>query len=242
MTGEPSPRERPDPMHVWPIPRPYACPKCNKTHDRCLGHWRLQPAKPCQGWPRNGADVCRMHGGGASQVKAAAAKRIERAAIVQAARTFGLTRDGVSEEQALREELSRTLGHIAWLTVVVADLEAEDVFWGRTAEETGRESGSGTGQRGGDTSRDHATIRREARLNVAVQYLMEERKHLKSLAVEMVRLGLQEREVRIEEQQGHIWAAVMRAVLGDEALGLSPAQLERAPEIVSRHLRALGAP
>jgi hypothetical protein len=58
----------------------------------------------------------------------------------------------------------------------------------------------------------------------------------------MVRLGLQEREVRIEEQQGHIWAAVMRAVLGDEALGLSPAQLERAPEIVSRHLRALGAP
>jgi hypothetical protein len=125
-----------------------------------------------------------MHGGGASQVKAAAAKRIEQAAIVQAARTFGLTRDGVSEEQALREELSRTLGHIAWLTVVVADLQAEDVFWGRTAEETGRESGSGGG---GDTSKDHATIRREARLNVAVAYLMEERKHLKSLAVEMVR-------------------------------------------------------
>jgi len=180
-----------------------------------------------------------MHGGGASRVKAKAAERVRQAEIVEAARTFGLTRDGVSEEQALREELSRTLGNIAWLTVVVADLEAEDVFWGRTAEETGRESGSGTG---GDTSRDHATIRREARLNVAVAYLMEERKHLKSLAVEMVRLGLQEREVRIEEQQGHLWASVMRAVLGDEALGLSPAQLEIAPGIVSRHLRALGTP
>jgi hypothetical protein len=179
-----------------------------------------------------------MHGGGASQVKAAAAKRIEQAAIVQAARTFGLIRDGVSEEQALREELSRTLGNIAWLTLVVADLEAEDVFWNRTIEETGRESGSGTG---GDMTRDHATIRREAKLNVVVAYLMEERKHLKSLAVEMVRLGLQEREVRIEEQQGHMWASVMRAVLGDETLGLSSAQLEKAPEIVSRHLRALGA-
>jgi hypothetical protein len=149
-----------------------------------------------------------------------------------------VARDGVSEEQALREELSRTLGHIEWLKFVVNDLEAEDVFWGRTAEETGRESGSSGG---GDTSRDHATIRRESRLNVAVQYLLEERKHLKSLAVEMVKLGLQEREVRIEEQQGHLWASIMRAVLGDEALGLSPAQLEKAPDVVSRHLRLLGA-
>ena len=180
-----------------------------------------------------------MHGASSPQAIAKATERIEQAAIIQAARTFSLSRDGVSEEQALREELSRTLGHIAWLEFVVADLEAEDVFWGRTAEETGRESGSGSG---GDTSRDHATIRREARLNIAVAYLMEERKHLRNLAVEMVKLGLQEREVRLEEQQGHLWASVMRAVLGDEALGLSPGQLEKAPEIVSRHLRALGAP
>jgi hypothetical protein len=180
-----------------------------------------------------------MHGGGASQVKTAATERVEQAAIVQAARTFGVARNGVSEEQALREELGRTLGNIAWLEVVVADLEAEDVFWGRTSEETGRESGSGSG---GDTSRDHATIRREARLNVAVAYLMEERKHLKSLAVDMVKLGLQEREVRLSEQVGHMFASAMLDVLGDEVFGLSPAQRERAPEIVSKHLRAPGAP
>ncbi|MGD0287463.1 MAG: hypothetical protein ABSC31_13995 [Acidimicrobiales bacterium] len=208
-------------------------------HDRCLGHRRKHPDEPCRAWPNNGSDVCRIHGASSPQAIAKATQRIEQAAIVQAARTFGVTREGVSEEQALREELSRTLGHIEWLKFVVADLEAEDVFWGRTAEETGRESGSGSG---GDTARDHATIRREARLNIAVAYLMEERKHLRSLAVEMVKLGLQEREVRLEEQQGHLWASVMRAVLGDEALGLSPAQLEKAPEIVSRHLRALGAP
>ena len=212
-----------------------------KTHTRCLGHHLKHPDQPCGQQPRNGSDVCRIHGVSVPQAIAKATERIEQAAI-QAARTFCLTRDGVSEEQALREELSRTLGHIAWLTVVVANLGAEDVFWGRTAEETGRESGSGTGQRGGDTSRDHATIRREARLNVAVAYLMEERKHLKSLAVEMVKLGLQEREVRLSEQVGHMFASAMLDVLGDEAFGLSPAQRERAPEIVSKHLRALGAP
>jgi hypothetical protein len=227
-------------MSFQPTPRPYECSKCGKMHDRCLGHRRKHPDEPCRAWPNNGADVCRIHGASSPQAIAKATERIEQAAIIHAARTFGVARDGVSEEQALREELSRTLGHIEWLKVVVADLEAADVFWGLTAEQTGRESGSSLGQREGDTSRDHATIRREAKPNVAVQYLLEERKHLKSLAVEMVKLGLQEREVRLEEQQGHMWASVMRAVLGDEALGLSPAQLEQAPAIVSKHLRALG--
>ena len=91
-------------------------------------------------------------------------------------------------------------------------------------------------------TRDHATIRREARLNVAVAYLMEERKHLKSLAVDMVKLGLQEREVHLSEQVGHMFASAMLDVLGDEAFELSPVQRERAPEIVSSYLRALGAP
>lgn len=70
---------------------------------------------------------------------------------------------------------------------------------------------------------------------------MEGRKHLKSLAIEMVRFGLREREVCLCEQQGHLWASIMRAVLGNQALGLTPAQLEKAPEIVGRHRRLVGA-
>ena len=228
-------------MSFQPTPRPYECPKCGKTHERCLGHRRKHPDEPRRAWPNNGSDVCRIHGASAPQAIAKAAERVAQAAIIQAARTFGLVRDGVSEEQALREELSRSLGHVAWLDFVVADLEAADVLWGRTAEETGRKKGSGTGQRGGDTTKYHATIRREARLNVAVQSLMEGRKLLKSLAIEMVRLGLREREVCLSEQQGHLQASIMRAVSGDQALGLTPAQLEKAPEIVSRHRRLVGA-
>jgi hypothetical protein len=224
-------------MSFQPAPRPYACPKCNKSHDGCLGHRRKRPGEPCRAWPNSGSDVCRIHGASAPQAIAKATERTEQAAIIQAALTFALMRKGVSEEQALREELSRTLGHVAW-PEVVADLEAANVLWGRTAEETGRKSGSGTG---GDTTRDHATIRRRARLNVAVQSLMEGRKLLKSLAIEIVRLGLREREVRLSYQQGHLRASIMRAVLGNQALGLAPAQLEKAPEIVSRHPRLVGA-
>ena len=69
---------------------------------------------------------------------------------------------------------------------------------------------------------------------------MTERKHLVVVAGKMIELGLQEREVHLAEQQGRLWASIMRAVLGDQALGLSPAQIEKAPEIVSKHLRLLG--
>jgi hypothetical protein len=41
-----------------------------------------------------------MHGASAPQAIAKATERIEQAAIIQAARTFGLVRDDVSEEQA----------------------------------------------------------------------------------------------------------------------------------------------
>ena len=52
--------------------------------------------------------------------------------------------------------------------------------------------------------------------------------------------GLAEREVQIAEQQGRLVASIVRAILGDEVLALSPAQLERASEVVSRHFRLVG--
>jgi hypothetical protein len=226
-------------MSANPTPRPHKCPACDQDHLRCLAH-RKSDGQPCREHPIDGLDVCYHHGGATKNARAAATERVARAEIVQVARTLGLARDGVSEAQAMREELSRTLAHIEWLEVVVTDLGAEEVFWARTMEETGRESGSVTGQSEGGTTRDHAKVRREARLNVAVQYLMTERKHLVVVAGKMIELGLQEREVHLAEQQGRLWASIMRAVLGDQALGLSPAQIEKAPEIVSKHLRLLG--
>jgi hypothetical protein len=154
-----------------------------------LAH-RKSDGQPCREHPIDGLDVCYHHGGATKNARAAATERVARAEIVQVARTLGLARDGVSEAQAMREELSRTLAHIEWLEVVVTDLGAEEVFWARTMEETGRESGSVTGQSEGGTTRDHAKVRREARLNVAVQYLMTERKHLVVVAGKMIELGI----------------------------------------------------
>ncbi|QIY67932.1 hypothetical protein HEP84_25795 [Streptomyces sp. RLB1-33] len=56
---------------------------------------------------------------------------------------------------------------------------------------------------------------------------------------EMVKLGLEERQVQLAEAHGALVAQVIRAVLAD--LQLTPEQQARVPEVVPRHLRAIAS-
>ena len=201
----------------------------------CLAH-RKSDGKPCGGQPRNGSDVCRMHGGGASQVKTAAAERVRQAEIVEAARVYGVPRE-VEAAVGIREEIWRTAGAIRWLGEIVAGLDQQDIVFGTTRLE--RSTGTGTGQRGGDT--ESTTAVREAKVNPWVELLFRERKHYADICAKAVSLGLAEREMELAELQGRMCAAIVRAVLVDKVLALTKEQLERAPEVVSRHFRMVGS-
>ncbi len=67
----------------------------------------------------------------------------------------------------------------------------------------------------------------------------EERDRCANFATKAVAAGLAERTVRIAEKQGAMLAQVIRAVLGDDELGLTPEQQGRSDAIVARHLRAI---
>lgn len=56
---------------------------------------------------------------------------------------------------------------------------------------------------------------------------------------DMVKLGLEERQVRLAEEHGALIAQAIRAILAD--LQLTPEQQARVSEVVPRHLRALVA-
>ncbi len=178
--------------------------------------------------------MCASHGAKAPQVKAKAAERVRQAEIVEMARVYGLPRE-VEPAVGIREEIWRTAGAISWLGEIVAGLEQQDVIFGTTR----LERSSGTGQRAGDV--ESSTAVREAKLNLWVEQLFRERKHFAEICAKAVALGLADREVQLAEQQGHMVAAVVLAILSDKALELSRAQLERAPEIVSRHFRLVGS-
>lgn len=61
------------------------CPKCGLVHQRdgkatCTAHIRRgeRQGQPCLQYPKEGVPVCRMHGGGAPQVRAAGERRQEQ--------------------------------------------------------------------------------------------------------------------------------------------------------------------
>lgn len=199
---------------------------------------RKSNGEPCKNWAVKGATVCRNHGGSAPQVRAAAARRREQEAAQKAVATLGLPVD-ISPTEALLEEVRWTAGHVQWLRGRVQELdtvpvvhdvhgdpvepaEGHDLVWGTTKVKTGG---------------DDAGTTQEATPSVWYELYERERKHLVTVCAAALKAGVEERRVRLAEQQGELVATVIRRIL--DALDLTPAQQARVPEVVPAQLRAL---
>lgn len=183
--------------------------------------------KPCTQPVVAGATRCRFHGGSAPQVKAAAERRLQEARAVQAVAAFGLPRE-VDPRDALLEEVYRTAGAVDWLHRQVQALQPDDVIWGK-AEEVEKEAGEFPGK---DTTH-------KAAVHVWVELWQKERLHLVRVCKEAISAGIEERKVRLAEQQGAMLAGVIKAILGD--LDLSPEQQTKVATVVPMRLRAVAA-
>lgn len=194
--------------------------------DRC-GAKARSTGNPCTQPVVPGTARCRFHGGAAPQVKAAGERRIQAANAERAAVIFGLPRE-VDPRDALLEEVYRTAGVVDWLQRKVRDLQDEEVVWGVTEEVT-KDSGEFPGV---DTTR-------AAKVNAWVELYAKERKHLVDVCKAAVAAGLEERRVRLAEQQGALLAGAIRAILGD--LDLNPEQQAKAAQVVPFRLREVAA-
>jgi hypothetical protein len=186
---------------------------------------RKTDGSPCPNWAMNGQLVCHAHGGQAARAKTKAVERVSELRAIKAMETYGLPLD-VSPGDALLDEVRYTAGHVAWLREKVQELEDRDLVWGMTeqAEKNATEF-SGT-----DTTYG-------AKPNVWLDLYMRERKHLVDVAKAAISAGIEERKVRLAEQQGALVAMVIRGILAD--LKLTPDQRELVAEVVPRRLRAL---
>lgn len=191
--------------------RPGAKTGKNPIHDADGNELCTRPA----GWGTEhpGIGACKLHGGNtATQVKAATVVKAQAAV-----ETFGLPRE-IDPRDALLEEVYRTAGAVDWLTLKVRELQAADVTWGK-AEESADD------------------IKYKAGINVWIQLQQQERAHLVRVCKETIAAGVEERRVRLAEQQGSMLASAIKAILGD--LDLNAEQQAKVATVVPRHLRAV---
>lgn len=211
------------------------CEKCGVQHvtrrggRACVSHskGKLRPEiafKACRNPPVEGATVCRMHGGRAPRIAAAAAERVEAAAVAKLAATFVDPVDGDDKDpgEIVAEQIRMQYRLVHWLRARVLAIDPSALMWGKTKV-----------KKGGD---DFGTTK-EAKPNAWLLTYLQAQRDLEKLCLEAIRVGLELRRVRIEEQDADLWVRVLDGVLGD--LGLDPNAPETA-EVVERHLRAVG--
>ena len=205
---------------------------------------RKQDGTQCRAWPIRGAEVCRVHGGRAPQVKAAAARRLAAQAAEQAVRTLGLAVD-ISPTEALLEEVRWTAGHVAWLRSRVQELAEEPTHRHVSFDGEDEDLLETPGQRGAltwgttkvKTGGDDAGTTQEAKPSIWYELYARERTHLIKVCDAAIRAGVEERRVRLAEQQGDLLALAIRRILEAFGLGDDP----RVATIVPGVLREIGA-
>ena len=114
------------------------------------------------------------------------------------------------------QEVQRTAGHIQWLSDKIAAI--------------------------GDVNEIEA-LQQWTVMGIKPSFWLEqyqeERKHFARICKMAIDSGIAERQVALAEEQGKLLAMAIRAILWDDALGLTPQQRSVAPAIIRRHLLAL---
>ena len=195
------------------------CRKCGKPHERngrqaCTGH--RNDGGPCRRWPSAGAPVCRQCGGGAPQVKAAAARRVAEAKAAALAQTLGTPVD-TDPQEAILSAIRWSAGHVEFYRAQVQALAPDSLVWGRTKTSVGR------GPQGPVDVTDEA-----ASVNAWLDLYDKERDRLAKLCIEAIKIGLDERRVRLAEQQATMLSAALRDMVAEARLRLDLNEAEGA--------------
>lgn len=175
-------------------------------------HAKTKAGNPCRQRPVPGAAVCRFHGGGAPQVRAAGQRRL-MAAKIKADSEAAVAQMGLEAVEDPLGELGKlAAGSRAMLESLGARVNALDDV--ETLD---------------DKSAPHARVVLEAYERAL------DRTH--RLLDTLVKYGYAERQIAIAESEAKLVSGVIRRVIA--GLGLTPDQVKLAQELLAAEFRAL---
>lgn len=181
----------------------------------------------------DGGTVCWDHGGAAPQVAA-------KAAVRAAAAEWGPT----DTKEDPGDVLLRLVAQSARRVALYADLLQEQYERAAAGDIYGDDLGLPSNVRAlighkFALSKAGDPVPIEEAIRGLVELEGIERDRCAGFAAKAIAAGLAERQVRLAEKQGEMMAEVLRAVLADTRLGLSPGQCAAVPGLVREHLALL---
>ena len=189
---------------------------------------KRRDGQQCGSHAVKGLEVCRMHGASSPQSRA---KRDRYLAEQKASREVHRLAQPITTDpaQALLDLVSSAAGEVAYWRARVDEIQDRDekrLTSGLTKITEGKDRGGVT------TLRTVETI-------AAIEYRMwvDARERLARYATAALRAGVEERRVRLAEDQGALVAQVIRRIL--DRLDLSEWQAEMVGSVVPEELRAL---
>lgn len=218
------------------------CSRCGTHHERCSAHINGTDT-PCRAYPMPGLEVCRFHGGGTKMARAAGRRRVRQAELTKLATEFATLEDTTPTEALLRE-VQRSAGLVSYYSERVQELEQRDRDLLTVGLEVREHGIAATGEEVDVTTTSHD-------YNIWMRLFNEERDRLVRMSSAALRAGIEERRVRLAEQQGSIVAEAIRNILsalldrvlphvgGQEREAVEEAWRTAVPVVVPAELRAL---
>jgi hypothetical protein len=160
---------------------------------RCTSH--KTNGDPCPNWAMRGQEVCHAHGGRSPQAQAAAQERL---AVEQAVVRFALDLDDTPLDEIAVREIRRSSAMVQHLSGLVNALTEEELRWGVQGRDI-----RPSAQLGGQPA---VQVQQRAWIHPFVRMLHEERKQLRDWLMAAHAAGIEQRLVRLAEQDG-VWAA-----------------------------------
>jgi hypothetical protein len=213
------------------------CPHCGQVHTKCLGHRESKVdghVFPCGRFNSDGHPQCFTHGGPKTPKSRQRARRVaikprQRAMTetIKALNALGVPIE-TDPLDALTGQLAESAGIVAVLREHLQRLRIPDV--------TDPKDGLG-----GTDALWVPTFGGGMVPHVLLGMYNDERERFGKLADLALRAGVAERQVRIMEQQASLFAELLRKVLDDPELNLSPAQRQTGRRIAATQLRLVGS-
>ena len=169
---------------------------------------KTRAGTPCRKHPEPGQKRCRMHGGATPLGRAAGARRLAEAKARKLADTLGVPVD-VDPKEAVLDAIRWSAGHVAFFRAQVQALDPDSLIWGKTSHRCGE------GPEGPiDVTEESAVA------NMWLRLYDQERDRFSALCLAAIKVGIDERRIKVEEQQAQIFAQGLTWLQGEAKLRL----------------------